>query len=95
MTEPTSLEDARTERIVRDICREYPAIAAGGAPVRACWNWMETNGLCDVEIAHFFVYEATAEIFRRADSPQEAERLMRDMFEAVLTDLRENGPESH
>jgi hypothetical protein len=94
MTEPISLADFREEKFLRDVERgEYPALAAGSAPVRKLMAWMEEGGMFDLDISALLIYNAAAEIFRNADSPQQAKRLVSDMFEAVYTDLRHNGPE--
>jgi hypothetical protein len=93
MTEPVSLAEQREQLFLRDLERgKYPAITAGGAPVRKLMAWMEDGGLFDLEIAYLLIYNAAAEIFRRADTPEQPEELLRDIFDAVLADLHHHDP---
>ena len=48
----------------------------------------------DTDVVAMLIYNAAAKIFRRADTPEQAEQFVRQTFEVALADLRMNGPES-
>jgi hypothetical protein len=88
---PVSLEE---ERFLRDVERgKYPTLGAGSAPVRELVRWMENNDMVLGNIFATLIYNAAAETFRNLDSPEIAEQFVRVIVEAVLADLRQNGPE--
>ena len=90
--------DLAEERAKRFLCElehgKYPALAAGSAPVRKLMAWMEEGGMFDTDVVAMLIYNAAAKIFRRADTPEQAEQFVRQTFEVALADLRMNGPEA-
>jgi len=86
------LAEARGQRFLADLERgKYPALDAGSRPVKRLMAWMEDGGMPFLDVVAMLVYNAAAEHFRR--DPGRAEQCMRELFDLVLADLRENGPD--
>jgi len=91
-TEGDDLTKAREQRFLADLERgKYPALAAGSWPIKRLMTWMEDGGMLFPDVVAMLVYNAAAECFRR--DPDNTERFIREHFDLVLADLRDNGPE--
>jgi hypothetical protein len=87
-----NITEARERRFFAELeAGKYPALDAGSRPIKQLGAWMEDNGQEFSSIVAMFVYTVAAEYFRR--DPDDAERSLRQLFDHVLADLRDNGPE--
>jgi hypothetical protein len=67
---------------------------APSAPVRKLMAEMEAGGMFETDVIAALIYNAAAEIFRRTDTPEQAERFLRREFELTLANLRMHGPDN-
>ncbi len=87
----TDLGEARGQRFLNDLFGKFAALSAGLKPIEDHVNWYLENGFPYGDMLHGFAYSAAAQCFR--DLPKdEAEKMVRQAFEFIVSTLREDGP---